>query len=642
MARTTTTALLRSRRQTQQSINDWEDQLLDYEWNQSAKTIEDFNSYRAHYNGRIELSSGDPKSQLSYQKKIDSGFRGYTSNEIQRTSIAIIEGNADETTKLNKLTDLYTQAYAVGNYDLAQSLRLQLDNQIVKIQNEQIAAMSGGGGGYGGSNNTALKNQIKATISDYKAGVLPIDLGNGQTITMETISSLIKTKGEDAIADMAASSGFKGAQGGLEMIRGIMGSQIGQLQEQLAGITDPAVRAELEGQINSLKDLKIDIAGSESGSGRYTISYNDIEQEIRRRANGNPSFTFAPDGAGGFKKIDYSIQDIATGNNQMRVDEDGNVYFEPMFGSSSQAEFDRGYENKEKMVYQMKDGKIQAINKSELPSWMQKATNKVLGGEYMSYDQVLHMAGLRDVGDAYEVAEGMRQIMKDSGFDIDASGLIAKSAFNLDRETGLPETISADGTKVLTYELQGDKLVPLVKVAVTPDQYLRNQGYDASARESTAVDSLGNVKYKDLQPAAGAALIQAQRGARMIQNAGGSMGVLQKAASAQQINRINAAEIEQIRVKEVARQQEALRVARAQEQQRRLAVINQQQVVPNFGVRAPVSQPILRGVTNAPSSRMTSSGGARALQGTYRVQGQGYNFASTINNMGSSGVLRVR
>lgn len=655
MARTTTTALLRSYNSRVKSQRDWEDTLLDYEWSLSAKTKEDWQAYQAHYEDRIDLAENDPQTQLSFQKKIDSGFRAFQSNEIQRASIDVIEGRDTEQGKLNKLTELYLQAYSIGNYDLAQQLRLQVDNQIVKIQQEQQKVLDGSGGGYGSggssSYDSALKTQVNAAITDFKNGTAPIYGTDGKPIMMNNsdgtqtplsisyLSDLLKTVGETGLDQQTASMGLTDAQTGLELIKDLVGSQIAELQQYASKVSDPAVRAELENKIKALETTKLDIAGD--GDKSYTLSYSDLVNEIYARANGNGSVGFVAGGEEGYKFAKFDAQDIS---NYATLDAEGNPVMSPLYHTSNmKAEF--GYSPNEQMVYELKDGVMKAIPKNQLSALERSELTRgnSVGGTKFNQSEIFAMAGLKDTGSFYELSPGMQKILKDSGFNLDASGLISKDAIKFDQATGMPEFIAPDGTQSVIWKAEGDRIVPTVRQAVTADQYLNERGYQAPNQASA--NSLGGIRMNaaGLQPAAGAALLQAQKGANFVQGAGVS-GMLQQAASASMINSINAKAIEELRVKELERQKQALAVQKLQTPTI-TGVKNIEQVPVGFAVK-PYTPPTLGKVTTAPSSKMTS-GGTSLQGGTGYLQGGSSSllFGSgglSVNTGGYSGSLSVR
>lgn len=137
----TPSALLRGAASAAQKTRDFNDSLAAYQWDNSPKTYADYLAY----DGYLESQSqgvADPGTLLAYQKKRDSARSGYISNEIQRQSIDVIEGNTSNVDKYDRMLNLYYQAADAGQNDLAQGLRLQLDNLSVTIQNEVKSAIS--------------------------------------------------------------------------------------------------------------------------------------------------------------------------------------------------------------------------------------------------------------------------------------------------------------------------------------------------------------------------------------------------------------------------------------------------------------------------------------------------------------------
>lgn len=132
-------SLLKSAESSQKRIRQQQDAEVAYEWNLSAKTYEDFLAYSKYLEGQAEKTS-DASELLSYRKNIDSARSAYTSNEIQRQSIDVLEGRITSSQKYEKMAGLFNMALDNGAYDLAQGLNLQLDNLSVKIQNEAEAA----------------------------------------------------------------------------------------------------------------------------------------------------------------------------------------------------------------------------------------------------------------------------------------------------------------------------------------------------------------------------------------------------------------------------------------------------------------------------------------------------------------------
>ena len=139
-----TTSLLKSAASTQKKIQQQQDAEVAYEWQNSAQTYEDFVAY-SQYLQKLQDKTTDPSQSLSYAKTIVSARRSYTSNELQRQTMAIMEGRATTSDKMNSVYSLYQQAVGNGDYNLAQNLASQYDSLSVKLQNEADSAQRAAG-----------------------------------------------------------------------------------------------------------------------------------------------------------------------------------------------------------------------------------------------------------------------------------------------------------------------------------------------------------------------------------------------------------------------------------------------------------------------------------------------------------------
>lgn len=134
-------SLLKSAESTQRRIRQQQDAEVAYEWQQSAKTYDDFQAYQGYLKDQAKKVS-DPSELLNYEKTVNSARSSFVSNEIQRQSIGVLEGRTTNTEKKQAMTQLYYMAADEGNFDLAQSLNLQIDNLDLRIQAEADAAQA--------------------------------------------------------------------------------------------------------------------------------------------------------------------------------------------------------------------------------------------------------------------------------------------------------------------------------------------------------------------------------------------------------------------------------------------------------------------------------------------------------------------
>lgn len=132
-------ALLKSSQSRRTQVQNQQDAFVSFEWSVSEKSYDQFLEYEKYLQTRL-TNTTDPSKALSYTRDIFSARKGYTSNEIQRSSINVIEGKATTQNKYDTMVDLYYQAGENGDFDLAQSLRLQLNNLSVTLQGEAEAA----------------------------------------------------------------------------------------------------------------------------------------------------------------------------------------------------------------------------------------------------------------------------------------------------------------------------------------------------------------------------------------------------------------------------------------------------------------------------------------------------------------------
>jgi len=158
-----TSSLLKSAASRRAAIQNEKNRIADMEWNLSAQTADDLKIYQDHY----DAASKNAKSsdRITYQNKLLSATRAYRSNEIQRATINVLEGNMDNYSKQSMMVGLYNSALDNGDYNAAQNLRQQIDSLQQTIMNEKVQAM-----------NTAKQmaeagyTSVKAFVSDIKSG----------------------------------------------------------------------------------------------------------------------------------------------------------------------------------------------------------------------------------------------------------------------------------------------------------------------------------------------------------------------------------------------------------------------------------------------------------------------------------------
>ncbi|TAK94383.1 hypothetical protein EPO05_06415 [Patescibacteria group bacterium] len=133
------TSLLKSAASTRKKILAQQDAEVAFDWSNSAQTYDDYVAYSKYLNDRQSKVS-DPSQALTYAKTAVAARRSYTSNELQRQQMAIMEGRSTTSDKMNSVYSLYQQAVENQDFNLAQNLASQYDSLSIKLQNEADAA----------------------------------------------------------------------------------------------------------------------------------------------------------------------------------------------------------------------------------------------------------------------------------------------------------------------------------------------------------------------------------------------------------------------------------------------------------------------------------------------------------------------
>lgn len=318
-------SLLRSAQATQKKIKSQEDALIAFEWENSMQTYEDFLEYSKYLQERAATAT-DPSDNLTYQNKIRSARRSYTSNELQRQQMAIMEGRGTTQDKLNAIQNLYGQAVENGDFNLAQNLYSQWDALTIKAQNEAEAGAKAFAA-QGDKAYTDLKRDLTKGFDD-------VTLPSGEVVT--PLAAIA--------ADMEATGGstatWKAAQDTLEAVRGVIvdqyenattQEQIDKLEDQYgAGLSniDKDVTFNIGGKKLSIQDVVNATANEEMNNPVYGL------KAVRNESTGETEYKLTENN---IERIDYARQfDPATGEEyytpvNVRTDQNS-----VMFGSSDQ------------------------------------------------------------------------------------------------------------------------------------------------------------------------------------------------------------------------------------------------------------------------------------------------------------------
>jgi len=197
-------SLLKSAQSTQKKVRAQEDAFTAYQWESSAQTYDDFVEYSKYLQNRINTSL-DPSDALTYQTKLRSANRSYTSNEIQRQQMRIMEGGGTTKDKMDVIQKLWQRAIDNQDFNLAQNLGSQWDTLSVKLQNEQETAMKAMVAS-GGKAFDALNDKLTKGFED-------VTLPSGEKVTpLAAIARDLEQGGGDAAT-------WKAAQDTMEALR---------------------------------------------------------------------------------------------------------------------------------------------------------------------------------------------------------------------------------------------------------------------------------------------------------------------------------------------------------------------------------------------------------------------------------------
>ena len=302
----------RSSRNKQTAVND---QYMAYDFQNSAQTPEQFAAYQTYLKGQMAKTT-DPSKQLSYQTKLQGANTSFTGNEIQRAGDSVMAGETTNTTKLAKIYDLYKQAQASGNENLAQNLGSQYMALTKTIQNEAIAA----GNAADASNAKALAASKKGVTAALNSQSLALKIignvaGTGKPLTDENGNLLaIQPDGSFGLAPAGSKGTLVTArQAALAQVLYYQNKDSIYSQAQQAGLDDTG----------SLLSEQLTMQGSTG----YKQSQNP--NFIKALQSGDNAFTNKLDGWGTSSVKDRKIINWQDGHPQFAsgfLDTSGNPY----------------------------------------------------------------------------------------------------------------------------------------------------------------------------------------------------------------------------------------------------------------------------------------------------------------------------
>jgi len=204
-------ALIKSASSIASQIATYQDASQAYQYELSAKTDQDLQTYQTYLQGRITTLNAtgtiaDASKSLSLTRALSTAVKGNISTSILRENIQIMAGNATDQDKLNLIGTQFQRALSNGDMNLAQSLESQaysLSQSIqLKAQTAADAAASlrkaAGGSAASAQNHVAtqIENSFKQLNSDTgAAGEAALNKNLKSWVTANKSSLLALTNG---------------------------------------------------------------------------------------------------------------------------------------------------------------------------------------------------------------------------------------------------------------------------------------------------------------------------------------------------------------------------------------------------------------------------------------------------------------
>lgn len=203
MGNTGASALVKSAASTASAIADYNDKVRAFEWENSAQTDDEYQAYSKYLNDRADKLSkvgtlASSSKLISVMSTARGVTRSYISNSLQRTSQAIMNGNANGYTKLEQIRTLYGQAVNSGDMNLAQNLYSQYQSLDQQIQYQEAQAAI--------ANEALYEKNQKAIKAGYDSSINAIEQ------SVNTLSSVIKSGGQATLTDVQKEESKKAIQ----------------------------------------------------------------------------------------------------------------------------------------------------------------------------------------------------------------------------------------------------------------------------------------------------------------------------------------------------------------------------------------------------------------------------------------------
>ena len=306
------TSLLRSAQSAQKKIQAQQDAIQAFQWESSPQTYEDYINYSNYLQSRAKTTT-DVSSAVSLQGKIRSAQRTYTSNELQRQTMQIMEGNGTTQGKMEVVKNLYDQAVSTGDYNLAQNLASQWDSLTIKLQNEQESLQR--------SYNTMAMNNVKSLKelvnkmqkgdpAKIQTGEDYIQLPGGDIVkSLGQLNAEFQTTGNSQLAGGKQGNLFKEAADTVKAMQDAITNAyngattqeaVDSIEQQFGGILDGTKTIKFLGMDLTPQDIKLAAESDAANNPIYSIQSKRNEstgkQEFSLKKNKVEDFVWARTG----------------------------------------------------------------------------------------------------------------------------------------------------------------------------------------------------------------------------------------------------------------------------------------------------------------------------------------------------------
>lgn len=400
-----TTSLLRSAQATRNKVQAYNDSVKAFEWNLSNKSEDDYREYANYLADRAKTS--DPSKALSYQRTLVSARRTYVSHEIQRATIDVLEGRSNLQTKYNYMVGLYQASIENDDLDLAQSLRLQLDNldRSLQAQSERSARTARTMASLQATTIEDAINKIRNERGFYAA---TDENGNQFTVpTLKELSALYQDPddgGEEGINRLAQQMAAYRPDGSQANFWDIAQQTIENVAEMYQNAAEVAGTNTSQGRtlLNKAKNVLDGQTNFDFAPGLGGLTYNDVKQAVEASRAGQNLFVPAiKNGKPAFEKT--KVVDYVWGR-----DENGKYKLIEVRDQLG----DFGGEARQRVAVIDKDGNQKYVDwgSDEAKSYLERAGIQVVGTGDNGVLQVRALSGLGipqiSAGESFEAVIG--------------------------------------------------------------------------------------------------------------------------------------------------------------------------------------------------------------------------------------------